>query len=109
MSSDAPSCLNGPTDIQLDVTVLPFDDSTYTYSWQGPNFNQTTSSSTATIPNATGVLNRGEYHLTVTSGDGCEVVLNDAYFLDIRDIPANPAAPTASHPLNAYCVGKPSP
>ena len=106
VSSDAPSCLNGPTDIQLDVTVLPFDDGTYTYSWQGPNYTQTTSSSSATIPNATGVLNRGEYHLTVTSGDGCEVVLNDAYFLDIRDIPANPAAPTASHPLNAYCVGE---
>jgi gliding motility-associated-like protein len=107
VSSDAASCLNGPTDIHLDVTVLPFDDGSYTYSWEGPGFSQTTNTSTATIPNATGALNRGDYYLTVTSGDGCEVVLTDAYFLDIRDIPANPGAPNPSDPLNEYCVGEP--
>mgnify|MGYP005666284543 CR=1 FL=1 len=105
VTSNAPSCLNGPTDIQLTPTVFPFDNNnSYQYHWSGPS-SYSSNSKIATISGATSTVYRGEYFLTVTSAEGCETVLDSAFFLDIRDIPAMPSAPTTISGLTQFCQG----
>ncbi|GJM31677.1 MAG: hypothetical protein DHS20C18_06780 [Saprospiraceae bacterium] len=104
VTSNAPSCLNGPTDIQLTPTVFPFDNNnSYQYHWTGPSY--TSNSKVATISSATAAVYRGEYFLTVTSSEGCQTVLDSAFFLDIRDVPAMPSAPATVSGAVQFCQG----
>ncbi len=103
VSNDGPSCLNGPTDIELVATVFPKDDGSYTYLWTGPNGFASPDSS-AVIPNAT-AANNGNYSLRVTNGSGC--VSNIAStVVDVSDPPPTPPLPGLSMSTPApFCIG----
>lgn len=105
VSSDAPACLDGPTDIALTVTTFPLDDGSYEYQWTGPTGDIGTTSS-ITLGNATAAIHRGDYQVTVTSIDGCESTLNLPFFLDIRDTPTTPTPPTTVDGIYEFCEGE---
>lgn len=104
VSSDATSCLDGTTDIQLTVSVFPLDDGTYNYQWSGPS-SYSSNSNPAVIPGATAAAYRGDYYLTVTSSDNCETVLSTPFFLDVRDIPPTPSVPAVVNGTTSHCEG----
>lgn len=90
LSNDAPSCLNGPTDILLKATVFPADDGTYSYEWSGPGGFSSTDSC-ALIPNAT-AANNGNYSLVVSNVEGCRS-MSSTTVVNARNAPQAPAAP----------------
>jgi len=101
VSSNAPSCLNGPTDIQLVPSVFPVG--AYNYLWTGPN-NFMSTSQVATIPGATAAVNNGNYTLVVTTAQGC-ASQSFTYLLNTADAPAAPTLPLPLNGQTQYCVG----
>ena len=104
VSSNAPACLDGTTDVTLAASVFPPDDGSYSYEWSGPS-SFSSNSNPAIIPTATASAHRGDYYLTVTSADNCETILSDPYFLDVRDIPEIPMAPSVTNGVDTHCEG----
>ncbi len=101
ISSNAPSCLNGPTDIQLTPSVFP--QGSYNYQWNGPGMFMSTSP-IATIPGATAAAGNGNYTLVVTTPQGCSSQPS-TFVLSTADAPAAPALPLPLNGQTQYCVG----
>ncbi|MEN0003210.1 MAG: gliding motility-associated C-terminal domain-containing protein [Bacteroidota bacterium] len=103
ISSNAPSCLQGPTDVELSASVFPPDDGSYLYFWStGTGFQSF--DPVAVIPGAT-AEDSDNYTLVVTTADGCssaEVTIP----LTLTDAPATPDNPETSPggQLN-FCLG----
>lgn len=103
VSNDAPTCLDGPTDIRLQATLFPPDNGTYSYQWTGPG-NYMSIDSTAIIPNAT-AANNGNYQLVVTTGNGC-ISAPASTLLNSRNAPAMPPTPVLSQNTQPpFCSG----
>lgn len=91
VSSSAPNCLNGSTDIQLSANVFPPDDGSYSYEWRREGVGLIGVNSVATIPNATEADN-GTYTVVVFTEDGCASEMGET-IIDSQDKPATPAVP----------------
>lgn len=103
ISNSAPNCLYGPTNINLQATVFPPDDGSYTYEWSGPGFMS--SDSMAVIPGATGTVDGNEYSLVVYTAEGCPSLLSGTE-IATQDAPPRLPAPTAADvPSAAFCEG----
>ncbi|MCB9052791.1 MAG: gliding motility-associated C-terminal domain-containing protein [Lewinellaceae bacterium] len=104
LSNTAPSCLNGPTDIQLKASVFPPDDGSYSYQWSGPGSFSSTDSC-AVIPNATAV-NNGNYSLVVSNVEGCRS-MPATTVVNTRNAPLAPVAPTLDPSTQPpFCSGE---
>lgn len=99
---DAPSCLAGPTDIQLVPSVFPVDDGTYNYTWRRNGMIFSTEK-TAIIPNAT-EADSDNYSLQVTTGNGCSSGFV-TYTLDLKNAPLTPSIPTSPTGSFQHCLG----
>lgn len=103
ISNDAPACLDGPTDINLQATLFPPDDGSYTYQWTGPGAYMSIDS-VAVIPNAT-AANNGNYQLVVFTGDGCRSA-PAATLVNTRNAPATPPMPVLdATTMPPFCTG----
>jgi gliding motility-associated-like protein len=100
ISSNAPTCVSGPVNVQLVATMFPPDDGTYVYTWTGPNYGS--SDSFAIIPNAT-FANSGAYTLVVTNALGCSS-LPSTVNVGVPQVLPTPSTPVLSVP-NPYCEG----
>ena len=100
ISSNAPTCVSGPVDVQLVATLFPPDDGTYVYMWMGPNYGS--SDSFAIIPNAT-FANSGAYTLVVSNALGCSS-LPSTVNVGVPQVLPTPAIPVLNVP-NPFCEG----
>ncbi|HMQ47442.1 MAG TPA: gliding motility-associated C-terminal domain-containing protein [Saprospiraceae bacterium] len=104
VSNNAPTCLDGPTDILLKATLFPADDGSYSYSWTGP-LSYFSTDSCAVIPNATAARN-GNYQLVVQNADGC-LSQPVSTFVNAKDSPQTPNLPVLSQLTQPpFCVGE---
>jgi gliding motility-associated-like protein len=101
ISSNAPSCVSGPINVQLSSTLFPLNDGTYQFLWTGPNSFVSTQPS-AIIPNAT-FSNSGAYTLVVTNAEGCSS-LPSTVNVQIPEILPTPNQPQMSA-SSALCEG----
>lgn len=99
-SSNVPTCVGGPVDVEMVATVFPLDNGTYQYLWTGPN-GYTSTQAMAVIPNAT-FANSGIYTLVVTNAQGCQS-LPASLPVGIPQVLPTPTPPTGI--INPYCVG----
>lgn len=104
LSNNAPTCLDGPTDILLKATLFPPDDGSYSYSWTGP-LSYFSTDSCAVIPNATSARN-GNYQLVVENAEGC-LSQPVSTFVNTKDSPQTPNLPVLSQLTQPpFCVGE---
>ena len=101
ISSNAPSCVTTPVNVQLVATLFPIDPGNYQYQWTGPG-GFFSSNPSANIPNAVAV-NSGPYTLVVTNASGC-VSLPATVNVAIPEILPTPASPSLNLP-NPHCEG----
>jgi gliding motility-associated-like protein len=103
VSNSAPNCLYGPTNINLQATVFPANDGSYTFEWSGPGFMS--SDSVAVIESATGTVNGNEYTLVVFTEEGCPSLPQTTEIMT-QNAPARPTTPVAEgSPMAAFCEG----
>ena len=104
ISNNAPSCLNGPTDITLVASVFPVDDGSYDYIWTTPSGGSLPNRSTVTVRNATSAQN-GTYTLIVINDNGCTSPPKTME-LQVADPPQTPPIPTPNTTA-PFCAGDP--
>ncbi|MCB0565897.1 MAG: gliding motility-associated C-terminal domain-containing protein [Phaeodactylibacter sp.] len=104
LTNNAPSCLDGPTDILLKASVFPPDNGLYAYEWTGPG-QFASADSCAVIPNAT-AANNGNYALIVTNEAGCRS-MPASTVVNTRNAPQAPVAPTLDPSTQPpFCSGE---
>lgn len=101
ISSSAPSCIMGQSDVTLTPSVFPADNGSYTYKWNGPAGSGT--GPTYKIPNATPSAS-GSYTLEVFNENGCSSGIF-TYVLDLTFAPPQPALPSTVSGQTQFCVG----
>ncbi len=100
-SSDVPTCVSGPINVNIVALLFPADPGNYTYRWSGPS-GYSSVMNTARISNAT-INNSGPYTLVVTNAEGCS---SQPHTVNVA-IPAilpTPASPVLSG-ANPFCTG----
>lgn len=97
LATDADSCVNGSTPVQVWAVSQPPFQSGYVYQWEG-NASFTTQDSSIVFTNATADIN-GVYTLIITNG-ACTSIA-DSIALDLINTPADPVV-TGDQ---VYCAG----
>jgi gliding motility-associated-like protein len=100
-SSNVPTCVTGPVNVNILALLFPPDPGNYSYLWTGPN-GYSSVEDTATISNGT-IANSGPYTLVVTNDKGCSS-LPFTVNVAIPAIPPTPSSPMLSAP-NPFCIG----